>query len=625
MCGIAGQYCLNGTSPDTTLLSAMGSRLAHRGPDGEGLQVCGSTGLVHRRLAIIDLSDEGLQPMTNEDRSLWLVFNGEIYNYLELREELVRSGHRFHSRSDTEVILHAYEEWGHACLSRFNGMWAFALWDERKRQLFCSRDRFGIKPFYYTVAGGSFLFASEIKALLAHPEAGKQPDEQALCTYLAWGVLDHSSKTMFEGIFQLEPAHALVVTAAGPEQPFRYWDVQVNPDVSSRVPDTEAASKLLAILKDATRIHLRSDVAVGTCLSGGIDSSTLTVLINNLVRDEAPASVGERQKTFSAVFSDTRFDESRYIDEIVAFTGVDAHRVEPSPEQLWDDIGRLVYFQDEPFGSLSIYAQYCVMRLAQKDVKVVLDGQGADELLAGYLAYQGTYMGMLARSFRWGTTLRELIGSLRHHGGFFRSALRQLRERKKRRNLLKCTGEPVNRYGGDLDRVLHRELTATNLPALLHYEDRNAMAFSIESRVPFLDCRFAEYVAGLPLDQKIRGGVTKHALRAAIKGIVPDAIRCRMDKMGFVTPEEVWMREGLRPFMLEVLSSDSFRTRCYWDAQAVTRDYLAFLEGRSTYSPEIWRIACAELWLRTFFDQRRNLQDRAVTRTVQRDLTDRIL
>jgi len=605
MCGIAGQYSLNDTPPDTQLLSAMSERLIHRGPDGEGTRICGNTGLVHRRLAIIDLSEEGLQPMTNEDGTLWLVFNGEIYNYVELREELVGKGHRFHSHSDTEVILHAYEEWGPKCLSRFNGMWAFALWDEKKQELFCSRDRFGIKPFYYTVAGGSFLFASEIKALLAHPDAGLRPDEQTLGTYLAWGVLDHSSRTMFEGITQLEPAHAMVVTAAGPQPPFRYWDVKVSSAIRSDILDKEAASRLMEILRDATRIHLRSDVAVGTCLSGGIDSSTLTVLINTLIRDEAPASVGARQKTFSAVFSDKRFDESRYIDEIVAVTGVDAHRVEPTPQQLWDDIDRLVYLQDEPFGSLSIYAQYCVMRLAQNDVKVVLDGQGADELLAGYLAYQGSYIiNTLLRSFHWWTAFRELSGSLGHHGGFIRSAIRQVRERKKRRGLLKCTPENISRYAGNLDRVLYRELTSTNLPALLHYEDRNAMAFSIESRVPFLDYRFVEYAASLPLNQKIRNGVTKRALRAAIKGIVPESIRCRMDKMGFVTPEEVWMKKDLRPFMLEVLSSDTFRTRPYWDAAAVTRDYLAFLEGKSTYSPEIWRIVCTELWLVTFFDRR---------------------
>ena len=604
MCGIAGQYCLNGTAPDAKLLAEMSRRLAHRGPDSEGARSHGPVGLVYRRLAIIDLSEDGSQPMTNEDGTLWLVFNGEIYNFIELREELVLKGHRFHSKSDSEVILHAYEEWGTGCLERFNGMWAFAIWDERQQRLFCARDRLGIKPFYYTQEGNSFLFASEIKALLAYPHVGKNPDDVTLGTFLAWGVLDHSARTMFEGISQLKPAHAMVVTAAGPEPSFRYWDVNVNPAVHSDVPDGEAASRLLAILRDAVRIHLRSDVAVGTCLSGGIDSSTLTVLINNLIRDEASSSVGNRQKTFSAVFTDTRFDESRYIDEIAAATGVDAHRVEPTPQHLWDDIDRLVYMQDEPFGSLSIYAQYCVMRLAKENVKVVLDGQGADELLAGYLAYQGSYTGMLLRSFRWGTALTEITGSLRHHRGFFRSSLRQLIERRMRRNLLKCAAEKISRYNGNLDRVLYRELTATNLPALLHYEDRNSMAFSIESRVPFLDYRFVEYAASLPLNQKIRGGVTKTALRTAIKGIVPEAIRCRMDKMGFVTPEEVWMRDELRPFVLDILSSGAFRDRPYWDAEAVIRNYLAFLEGRSAYSPEIWRVICTELWLRKFFDLR---------------------
>ena len=604
MCGIAGQYCPDGREPDAQLLAEMSKRLVHRGPDSDGTRIHGSVGLVYRRLAIIDLSADGCQPMTNEDGTLWLVFNGEIYNYIELREELILNGHRFHSKSDSEVILHAYEDWGTGCLERFNGMWAFAIWDEKQKRLFCARDRLGIKPFYYSMAGGSFLFASEIKALLAHPEVGKHPDTGTLGTYLAWGALDHSSRTMFEGISQLEPAHAMVVTAAGPEQPFRYWDVKINPAIRSDMPDEEAASGLLAILRDATRIHLRSDVAVGTCLSGGIDSSTLTVLINNLIRDEAPASVGTRQKTFSAVFSDKRFDESRYIDEIVAATGVDAHRVEPTPQQLWDDINRLVYIQDEPFGSLSIYAQYCVMRLAKEQVKVVLDGQGADELLGGYLAYQGSYIGMLLRSFHWGTAFSEMAGSFRHHRGFFRSSLRQLIERRRRRNLLKYTAETIPRYNSSLDRVLYRELTSTNLPALLHYEDRNSMAFSIESRVPFLDYRFVEYVASLPLNQKIRAGITKTALRNAIKGIVPESIRCRMDKMGFVTPEEVWMREDLRPFMLGLLSSETFHSRPYWDAEAVIQNYLAFLDGRSAYSPEIWRIVCTELWLRKFFDDR---------------------
>ncbi|HSQ93456.1 MAG TPA: asparagine synthase C-terminal domain-containing protein, partial [Methanoregula sp.] len=367
--------------------------------------------------------------------------------------------------------------------------------------------------------------------------------------------------------------------------------------------DRQDTERFLELLRDATRIHLRSDVAVGTCLSGGIDSSTLAVLINNLIRDEAPASVSDRQKTFSVVFADTRFDESRYIDEIVSVTGVDSHRTEPAPAQLWDDIDRLIWVQDEPFGSLSIYAQYCVMRLAQKNVKVVLDGQGEDELLGGYLAYQASYIRGLLGSFHTLTALREILGSLRNHPGFFRSALGQLLIRRTRRNLLTVTVAPVDRYAGSLSEVLRRELCSTNLPALLHYEDRNSMAFSIESRVPYLDFRLVEYIAALPLNRKIHNGVTKIALRSAVKGIIPESIRCRKDKMGFVTPEEIWMKETLRPFILDILGADSFRNRPYWDADAVMNDYRAFLDGKSVYSPELWRIVCTELWLRKFFDQ----------------------
>jgi len=604
MCGIAGQYCFSGGEPDRDLLERMSRQLVHRGPDGEGLGVQGPVGLVHRRLAIIDLSEDGLQPMTNEDGTLRLLFNGEIYNYIELREELLKKGHRFRSHSDTEVILHAYEEWGTACLQRFNGMWAFALWDEKTSQLFCARDRFGIKPFYYTTTNGSFLFASEIKALLEHPDAGKRPDDEMLGTYLAWGVQDHSGRTMFDGILQLEPAHALIVTRDGPHTPYRYWELAVSTALHSDTPREEENERFLGLLRDATRIHLRSDVAVGTCLSGGIDSSTLAVLINNLIRDEAPASVSDRQKTFSVVFSDPRFDESRYIDEVVKATGVDSHRTEPAPDQLWEDIDRLIWVQDEPFGSLSIYAQYCVMQLAQKSVKVVLDGQGADELLAGYLAYQASYIRGLVHSRHFREALREAAGAARFHRGFFSSAPKQVLARRSRRNLLRVNVPPVDRYAGSLPEVLRRELCSTNLPALLHYEDRNAMAFSIESRVPYLDYRFVEYVASLPLDRKIHGGITKIALRSAIKRLIPESIRCRMDKMGFVTPEEVWMKETLSPFVLAVLGADSFRKRPYWNADAVLADYEAFLAGKSAYSPEIWRIVCTELWLRKFFDER---------------------
>lgn len=616
MCGIAGMVALTGARADEKLLAAMSARIRHRGPDGEGMYLDGPVGLAHRRLAIIDLTDAAKQPMTNEDGTLWLVFNGEIYNFIELREELAGKGHTFQSDGDTEVILHAYEEWGRECLARFNGMWAFALWDSRKQELFCARDRFGIKPFYYTRAGDMILFASEIKALLAHPEVGRRPDDPLLLTFLAWGVLDHTGGTMFEGIHQLQPAHRITFSRSGEAAPDQYWDVMMNPETGRPWPegDERAAAAFRDLLADAVRVHLRSDVPVGTCLSGGIDSSSLAIMINRLIRAEAPPSIGDRQKTFSIVFRDPRYSEGEFIDQVVAAAGVDAKRITVEPDEVLQDLPRLLALQDEPFGSLSIYAQYRVMELASRSVKVVLDGQGADEQLGGYLAYQGSYLSGLLRGVHLSTALSELAGSYRHHSGFFGDAISQVLVRRKRRSVLKGDIPPVSRYAGSLDEVLKRELLSTNLTGLLHWEDRSSMAFSIEARVPFLDHRVVEFLAALPLRQKIRNGVTKYILRKATRGLVPEAIRCRMDKMGFVTPEEVWMKESLRPLVLEILTSSSFRARKYWDADQVLASYTSYLEGRSTYSPEIWRIACSELWLRMMFDAREPARSPGSTR-----------
>ncbi|MCT8336981.1 asparagine synthase (glutamine-hydrolyzing) [Methanoculleus sp. Afa-1] len=599
MCGIAGQFALNGEDADPALVGAMAERLAHRGPDGEGTFFSGPIGLAHRRLAIIDLSDEGRQPMGSEDGTLQIVFNGEIYNYPEIREELSAAGHRFASATDTEVILHAYEEWGRDCLARFNGMWAFALWDGRRRELFCARDRLGVKPFYYTLIDGSFLFASEIKALRAHPDVGRQPNDRMLSTFLAWGVADHTGETMYDGVFQLPPAHTVVVSEEGVGEPKRYWDFAVS-GAPGGADDEAAAQSVRALLTDAVRLRLRSDVPVGTCLSGGIDSSTVTALINGLLLAESPESVGERQKTFSVSFDDPLFDESRYIDTVVAATDVASRRTTPGTDGLWEDIERLLYMQDEPFASLSIYAQYCVMRLASGEVKVVLDGQGADEQLGGYIAYQAPYIRGLLRRGDVLAALREGVGSARRHRSFFSWAAAQSRVRSERRGLLRGDAPEVLRYAGSLEEVLKREVTASNLPLLLHWEDRNSMAFSVEARVPFLDYRLVEHLAALPLDQKIRGGVTKYVLRQAIRGLVPDAVRCRMDKMGFVTPEEVWMKGELAPRILDLFSTPEFRERPYWDAERVLENYREFLEGKSPYSTEFWRIACAEMWLRQF-------------------------
>jgi asparagine synthase (glutamine-hydrolysing) len=605
MCGIAGIVQTDGAPIDEDLLLRMRELLAHRGPDDFGLVIDGAVGLAHRRLSIIDLSTEGRMPMESADGDLAIVFNGEIYNYLELRDELRGRGHAFRTDTDTEVILEAYAEWGVECLSRFNGMWAFALHDRRSGDVFLARDRLGVKPLYYSTDERRLLFASECKALLADPAVGRRPCEPALAIFLAWGVLDHSPQTMFEGIMQLPPGHWMRVGPHGREEPVRWWSLTINPDEDSAASlEASAPTRLYDLLIDSVRLRLRADVPVGTCLSGGIDSTTIVALIARLLRDEHPASVGARQQTFSAVFTDRRFDERPFIETAVAATGVASAYVEPAPDRLYKDLQDLVYFQDEPFGSLSIYAQYCVMRLAADHVTVVLDGQGADEQLAGYLAYQWTYLRTLARRGRIGRLMREGLGTARYHRGFFHDALHQLVVRRGRRGYLRIIAPAVLRYSDSLDEVLCQETVTRNLPALLHYEDRNSMRFSIEARVPYLDYRVVEYLASLPLDQKLRNGITKRVLRRAIRGLVPEAIRCRMDKMGFVTPEKVWMGTELADLVTEVFGSASFRERPYWDADAVARDYEGYRSGKAAYSHEIFRIFVTELWLRLFFDER---------------------
>ena len=605
MCGIAGQYCIAGGSIDRDLLLRMSERLVHRGPDGDGGFFADGVGLVHRRLSIIDLSPDGLQPMANEDGTLRLVFNGEIYNYVELMEELAARGHTFRSRSDTEVILHAYEEWGADCLLKFNGMWAFALYDGKKAVLFLSRDRLGIKPLYFAVAGGSLFFASEIKALLEHREIGTRPDEEMLLDFLAWGAADHTSRTMFDGVNQVLPGHRITIGRDGDVRQEKYWDVAVSPGFFSPGGGDEAQARgFLETLADAVRIHLRSDVPIGTCLSGGLDSSTVVALINRIIAKEPVRQIPGRQKTFSACFSDRRFDESEYVGIVVADTGVESYCLSPDPARFFTDAGHLLYINDEPFAGLTMYSQYCVMREASSHVKVVLDGQGADEILAGYLAYQHPHVRGLLRQRHLLSAARELLGTVRHHHRFITYAVREFFARSSRRRFLKGTVREGYRYAGTLDQVLHDDLVAKNLPYLLHWEDRTSMAFSIEARVPYLDYRVVGFAASLPQDQKIRGGVTKYVLRKAIRGLVPEAIRCRMDKKGFSTPEEVWMKENFGKELLALFDSPSFRSRPCWDAGAILGNYREFLGGKVPYSSEIWRFACAELWLRMFFDAR---------------------
>jgi len=554
--------------------------------------------------------------MHDATETLWIVFNGEIYNYVELREELEAKGYRFLSQSDTEVLLAAYDAWGTDCLVRLNGMFAFALWDDRRKRLFVARDRFGEKPFYYHFRPGRgiFLFGSEIKSLLVPKAIDAIPNNHAVHGFLALRELDRGAETFFQDILSLPPAHALLFSP-DPEclSIWRYWDL--DPGAEIRLASDDAyGERLLELLEDSVRIRLRSDVPVGSSLSGGLDSSTIVSLI-------ARHLSGQRQETFSARFHDARFDEGPYIQRVVESVGVQPHFVYPDPAKLPDELEALTWHQDEPFFGSSVYAQWCVMRLARESgVTVLLDGQGGDELLAGYHYFFGSYYRGLLQDFRWGTFLSSIYRFTRDRGYgslpviFFyllpssvRPALRRLARPAAdsaafARQWTATPTKPVSRFKDPLKAALYQTLTADVLPLLLRYADRNSMAFSREVRLPLLDHRLVEFLFSIPSDQKIRGGETKVVLRNAIRGVVPEAIRTRTDKLGFAPPQAVWLRGPLRSWAEDVFHSSAFRQRPWIENKTVEHVWHRFLTGQSQWDTIVWRWLSLEAWARVFLD-----------------------
>ena len=613
MCGLCGIVAL-GRPPETETVRRMAAALDHRGPDGDGSFGEDGVALGFRRLAIIDLSDAGQQPFASDDGSLQLLHNGEIYNYRELRRELEAHGHRFRSQTDTEVIVRAYEEWGDDCVRRFNGMWALALWDGRKRRLFCSRDRFGVKPFYYSWDGERFAFASELKAF--HAAGPLEPHLPAVRDYLEQGYVDHTDDTFFTGLRKLPPAHSLVVDARGLRID-RYWAIE------PRDVDGDSADAVRELFLDAVRLRLRSDVPVGTCLSGGIDSSAIVCAVDHLLRTEAENArpVGDRQRTFTAFFDERGFDERPYAEAVVAQTRSQPHWVTFDSLELLEVLPSIVRTQDEPFGSTSIVAQWFVMRAAKDaGLKVMLDGQGADETLAGYHGYFGPFFADLLRSGQ----LRELGAELRayralHGAGVATTAEALARPFLPERvrwaargrarggtalvhpDLPRTQAPHVNGFdGGYLRRQMQLILTRRGLPELLHYEDRNSMAHSLEARVPFLDYRLVELLFSLGASDLIRRGRTKDVLRRALGDLLPPVVRDRVDKLGFVTPEAAWLRNGLGGLAADVFASREFRDRGFVDADAARRSLGQHRTGEKTAGFELWRALCVELWAREF-------------------------
>ncbi len=654
MCGIAGIVSFHDQPVSGQALQAMTESMTHRGPDGEGyvflaprtsrapIVLTGdgphafphiskdySIGFGHRRLAVLDPTSDGQQPMGTEDGLFWLTYNGEIYNYKELKQELQELGWAFHSKTDTEVVLRAYQQWGVESLHRFNGMFAFALWDAPRQRLFCARDRLGMKPFYHTQLQDRFIFGSEIKALLSVSGMMVNPNPRMIHDFLILSLQDHSEETFFEHVKQLEPGHYLLLEGSRLECR-RWWSLPLHRS-PSMLHDGDAVGKFKELFRDAVRVHLRSDVPIGSCLSGGLDSSSIVCTTHSLfstqATDEGMASRGFPFHTFSSCFDNPVFDERKYIRPVLSQTGVQNTEVYPEPRRLFEQLPDILWFQDEPMGGTSYLAQWAVMESAsQHGVKVLLDGQGGDELLCGYPGYWGSYFGDLCKSLSlvtllrtgwayakkqpsihqtvWSNLARAVLPS--RSISTFRFGLKGHRlwvnldfsaSYSDRHRLL----DYGNHYDSSLDNHLAAYLQTHSLPALLHHEDRNSMAFSIEARLPFLDVRLLEFLLSLPANQKLHSGQSKFLLRQAMTGVLPPQVNGRMDKMGFVTPQDYWLRGPLRPDIEEIFHSQTFRFRSYWNADKMQTLYRTYCEGKAGMGATVWRCLNLELWLRRFF------------------------
>lgn len=563
MCGITGIINKKNTPFDEILLHKVNDSIKHRGPDGEGFYVYKNLGLGHRRLAIIDLTDSGKQPMSLNER-YFITYNGEIYNYIEIRLELIELGITFSTATDTEVILKAYEFWGENCVNHFNGMWAFAIFDKHKEILFISRDRFGVKPLYYVNTDENFVFGSEIKQLLTFGIRAKV-NKQMLSDYFCIGYANHTAETFFDGIFQLEPGCNITLSLKDVNPKInRYYHLKVNEEVN-KLKEHEAIDFYISKLNDAIKLRLRSDVVVGSCLSGGLDSSYISSYAASLHNPNN----NNLFRAITASSQQTDNDESPYAKIVADYSNLDWHVASPDTNDYLNVLDRVVKIQEEPFGGPSIVMQYYVLKMA-KDVNciVMLDGQGGDETLLGYERYYASYFNalgivqkvkfLLSASKNSKLKVSELLKYVLYFNNYW---IRRLSLRNKCLYLKK---ELANLFNNTLLRKIIGksksiydlqifEIQSHQLRTLLMYEDKNSMAHSIETRLPFLDYRVVEAAVSMNCDYKINGGWTKYVLRksGADNRILPAEIAWRKNKIGFEAPSKLWLskkEENIRLF-----------------------------------------------------------------------------
>jgi len=612
MCGLAMIMEFDGKAPDVAALERMSEAMVHRGPDDRGRFTYKAFGLAFRRLAIIDISDAGRQPMHSGSGRFSIVFNGEIFNYIELRAELEKRGHTFTTNSDTEVLLDAYIEWKENCLSKLNGMWAFIIIDKHTGECFCARDRFGIKPLYYYLTRQRIVVASETGAIRASALHSGALDTATVSAYLFRNELDTTNDTFYSEIKSLAPGTYMKIAANGETQHVRYWSLP-----TERSCNVDAAS-IRDIFLDSVRLRLRSDVPVGVFLSGGLDSTSIICA--------AAREVGSGESLRAYSYMSERFDERQYIEATIRQTGATLIPLQVSDTDLWTQLLSMIRYQDAPVHTPSALIGYCLSRLAKDDgVKVILNGQGADETFAGYNSYFRNYWQTLFASAKFS----RMISELRQYGAYYdldvlglfkqvitkfakaqlnRARFYRLRASSHRqrlyekssffsRELASCLRVPEASYRHiDLDRALERAIQSEPLPLYLRIEDRNSMANSIEVRVPFLDHRLVTAIMSIWSGIKIDGVLAKAIQRRAMAGVIPEVVRTRVDKMGFPTPDALWIRQwGSK--IEEIFASRSFRERGFFQSENLLKALRLHVQGKADHHWEIFKALQLELWL----------------------------
>ena len=639
MCGIAGYH---GLHADQDLLERMNDCQQHRGPDGEGIVTSGPCGLAHRRLSIIDVA-HGQQPMDTADGRYSIAYNGEVYNYLDLREELVALGREFATDSDTEVVLQAFAQWGPDAFDRFNGMFGLAIWDREKKRLTLARDHFGIKPLYVARVpapsgeGEVLLFASEIKPILASGLYDKQVNERSVYRYLRFRAHEDGTETFFAGIERLAPGEMLTADANGIQRRMftRLKEELLELAHEQRPYDDAAAEEYKRRLVESVRLRLQSEVPVGTSLSGGLDSSAVAVIINQQLNEGDELStraVGTRQNTFSAVFPGSINDEERYVDDVLEIcTGhIDSHKILPTADEFKADLIDFIRTQEEPLISSGPYAQFQVMREATKHVTVLLDGQGADEMMAGYIPYYFVYLRQLRAQGATAAAaeLAKSLDVLYRLGRFKLKAKLTLKKTipvtqlMNREFVAAHTGERYVSEGANLKKRLVEDLFHNSLPSLLRYEDKNTMRFSLEGRVPFLDKEVLKFIFSLSDEAIIKDGWNKRVLRDATRGLLPESINRRRNKIGFTTPQVEWFMR-LKNHFYNIFLSESFANRPYVNQTEVIAAFEGWIKGANDVDTmTFWRLINLELWMREFFDEHDADADAALAQQAAHVKTD---